>query len=83
MAVMTTYWIYENLVAHEAIVHRADCGLCDDGTGPGTLPEVAGRWLPCDGSSESEIRSVPIRPDSKLRKFGITECRKDPALAWL
>lgn len=78
------YWIYEDMIVHTATVHRADCRHCNHGAGTGRgRTERDNRWLKCEGDSEREIRSAPIRADSVLRKCGASPCRDDTALAWL
>lgn len=46
-----SYWIYENWRAHghHAMIHRAECGHCNDGSGQrgGTRPDN-GKWLSMD-----------------------------------
>ena len=78
------YWIYEDMTVHTATVHRGDCRYCNHGSGMGRgRIKRDSRWLPCEGSSEQEIRSVGIQPNSMLRKCGASPCRDDTALAWL
>lgn len=78
------YWIYEDNVTHAATVHRGDCRSCNHGIGMGRgRIERDNRWLKCEGSSEREIRSASIRPNSMLRRCGVSPCRDDIALAWL
>jgi len=79
-----SYWIYEDMVVHTATVHRGDCRYCNDGAGMGRgRIERDSRWLKCQGDAESEIRSVPIRANSLLRKCGASPCCDDGALTWL
>lgn len=33
------YYVYENLVRNKAIVHRGDCGSCNEGTGINGRPQ--------------------------------------------
>lgn len=30
---MTQYWVYENWIRNKAIVHRGECGSCNQGSG--------------------------------------------------
>ena len=62
---MSAYWIYEDMTKYLAIAHRADCRYCNNGAGMGRgRDERASRWLG-PYNSEDEIRSAPIRADSK------------------
>jgi hypothetical protein len=41
------YWVYENWTAeHKAVIHRSDCGNCNDGHGchPNPLGNRNGKW---------------------------------------
>ena len=81
---MSEYWIYEDMTVHTATVHRGDCSYCNHGAGMGHgRNEHASRWRRCNSGSESDIRSVRIRPNSMLRKCLASPCRDDTTLAWL
>lgn len=82
---MSEYWLYEDMIARTAKVHRGECKHCNHGagTGRGRKPEDS-RWLGPYGS-EAEIRSAPTKPHSTLQRclaIG-NPCRDDPGLAWL
>ena len=39
------YWVYENYPNNKAMVHRAECGFCQDGAGvSGTGGTANGQW---------------------------------------
>ena len=41
-----TYWVYENWQEKHASIHKATCGLCNDGQGcHNTSNQENGRWF--------------------------------------
>ena len=32
---MSGYWVYEDMTEHTAVLHRAECRYCNNGTGMG------------------------------------------------
>lgn len=66
-----TYWVYENWRAEsKAVIHRSDCGRCNDGRGcHGSVSKQQGQWLGpfdtlVDAKAKADATKRPVREDT-------------------
>jgi hypothetical protein len=59
-----TYWVYEDTVTHDAVLHRGNCPHCNHGAGKGKGRDERVNWWRSYASVD-EARSAPLRPGTK------------------
>jgi hypothetical protein len=64
---MSGWYVYEDFVTHEAVVHRSDCRHCDYGQGRGAGRNERENTWHGEFSSEQSARAATIDPRSYMR----------------
>lgn len=68
---MARFWVYENWTHKRARVHRAECGMCNDGRGTQAgASERNGRWHAAASREEALALARRLgQPDTKECPF--------------
>ncbi len=64
---MSGWYVYEDFVTHEAVVHRSDCVHCNYGQGHGAGRNERENTWHGEFSSEQSARAARIDPRSYVR----------------
>jgi hypothetical protein len=64
---MSGWYVYEDFVTHDAVLHRGDCRHCNDGHGHGAGRNERENTWHGEFSSEQSARAARIDPRSHLR----------------
>jgi hypothetical protein len=66
-ALMSTWYVYEDFVTPEAVLHRGECPHCNHGLGHGRGPNQDENTWHGPFKSETDAHSVEIRSPSRIR----------------